>query len=73
MRRFEVTIRYREPTYEKHAGAVPGEPYRACYQLDARDERRAREAALEAFQRDARLSGSGWVREVIAVEVRPVD
>jgi hypothetical protein len=73
MRRYLVTILYREPTHEKHAGVRRLHPYRATYEVLASDEVRARGLAVDEFRSAARRSSSGWVRMVVAVECRAID
>jgi hypothetical protein len=68
-RRYEVTIRYREPTYEKAVGPK-AEPYRWTYEMVADDEVDARKRALGEFREMERLSSVGWRREIEAIDVR---
>ena len=69
--RFDVTIHYREPTYEDVVGRKEC-AYRWTFQLSAVDEADARNQALDEFRETERLSGVGWVREIATVDVRRV-
>jgi hypothetical protein len=65
--RFQVTVWYREPTYELVAGPKP-EPYFCSYVVTAVDAEHARRIALREFDTIARLSSVGWIRKVVKVE-----
>jgi hypothetical protein len=70
-RSFDVTIHYREPSYEQVAGRKE-HPYRWTFRLSAVDETAARDMAVDEFRETERLSGVGWIRQIASVEVRPV-
>lgn len=65
-----VLIHYREPTYRR-AEAKP-EPYRWSYRVAAATPNDGKRQALAEFRRVARLSGVGWIREVVRVEAQSV-
>lgn len=67
---YRVTVRYREPSYEQHAGAKV-HPFRWTYRVHASDADEARLLALEEFRDVEEASGVGWGRVVVAVEVEP--
>ena len=71
-RRYEVTIRYREPSYEQAVGRKV-EPYRWTYELVSDGDDDARKRAVGEFRKMERLSSVGWIREIeqIDVIVRP--
>ena len=64
---YQVRILYREPTYEKRAGAKP-KPYRWTLQVEADSPSDARSLAVKEFHRIKRLSGVAWCREVVGIE-----
>ena len=66
--RYEVTIRYREPSYARAAGPR-AEPYRWTYEIDSDDDADARKRALGQFREMERLSSVGWVREIDSIDV----
>lgn len=68
--RFLVEIRYREPTYEAQHGER-AEPYRFRYRVSALSPDHARRLALTEFRLTAALSSSGWIRDVVSVDVWP--
>ncbi len=63
-----MKVLYREPTYEEATGPKK-EPYSWIYTIIAEDERAARRLALDEFEAIGSLSGVGWAREVVGVEV----
>lgn len=65
---YRVRILYREPSYERRAGAKR-EPYRWTYEVPASSQDQAVDCAVAEFHRMARLSSVGWVREIVAIEV----
>lgn len=65
--RFQVTIWYREPTYELVVGPKP-EPYFCTYVVTALDSEHASRLAMREFDELARLSSVGWVRHVVRIE-----
>jgi hypothetical protein len=67
-RRYEVTIRYREPSYEQAVGRK-AEPYRWTYEIVSDDDDDARERAVGKFREMERLSSVGWVRVIERVDV----
>jgi hypothetical protein len=66
---YEVTIRYREPSYE-HSGGHKAEPYRWTFEIDSDDRDGARRLAIGHFREMERLSSVGWIREIEHVDVR---
>ena len=63
-----VDVRYREPGYEARTGGAR-EPYRFRYRVDAGCGEAAAELALKEFNYIASISGVGWVREIVGLEV----
>jgi len=68
LRRFKVTIRYREPTYERATGPKAA-PYRWTYDMLASDGEEARRRAIDEFRSVERQSGVSWTREIEGVDV----
>lgn len=68
VRRYEVTIRYREPSYERAAGPR-AEPFRWTYEIVSDDDDSARRRAVSQFREMERLSSVGWVREIDSIDV----
>jgi hypothetical protein len=68
-RQYQVTIRYREPTYEKAVGPK-AEPYRWTYDMLADDEVEARKRAVGEFRKMERLSSVSWPREIERIDVK---
>jgi len=66
---YMVAIEYREPTYEERVGKKP-EPYRWTFQITATTEAEASQAALREFRTIERLSGVGWTRNIVSINVR---
>jgi hypothetical protein len=66
---YQVTIRYREPSYEHSAGRK-AEPYRWTFEIDSADHDGARRSAVSQFREMERLSSVGWIREIEQVDVR---
>ncbi len=62
LRRYQVIIPYREPTYEKHRGSLLNAPYFARYKVTAGTEEAAVQNALMLFERDAVNSSVQWIR-----------
>jgi len=67
-RRYEVTIRYREPSYERAVGRK-AEPYRWTYEIVSDDDADARKRAVGKFREMERLSSVGWIREIEQIDV----
>jgi len=68
LRRFKVTIRYREPTYERATGPKPA-PYRWTYDMLATDDEDARRRAVEEFRTVERQSSVSWARVIEGIDV----
>jgi hypothetical protein len=66
--KYHVRIRYREPSYERRAGRRP-QPYVFEYQLTAPSADAAAVLAAQEFKASHRLSGVGWTREIVGIEV----
>ena len=71
-RRYEVTIRYREPSYERKVGPK-AEPYRWTFEIVSDDDATARDRAVGQFREMERLSSVGWVRVIERVDVTARD
>lgn len=69
---FRVRIEYREPEFEARTGARET-PYRFTYRIAAGSDVQAREDALAEFSETTALSSVGWRREIVAVNVEPID
>ena len=69
---YQVTIYYREPTFEERIGRT-GAPYRFTFDVSALTERGAVRKARDRFDQMARLSSVGWVREIVRIEARRAD
>jgi hypothetical protein len=67
---FDVTVFYREPTYEQRAGAK-AEPYAHPCEVQAADEAEAVRRATEMFNAEVQRSSIGWVREIVSVRAVP--
>ena len=67
MATFLVTVEYQEPTYRQD-----GHCYAFTFRVDATSPASAVDVALAEFRTMAVLSSVGWVREVVAVHVKPV-
>ena len=67
-RRYEVTIRYREPSYEQAVGRK-AEPYRWTYEIVSDDDADARQLAVGKFREMERLSSVGWIRVIERIDV----
>ncbi len=65
---YRVTVLYVEPTYARYAGQRPV-PRRWSIEIDAPDPPAAVHAALDRFHELSRLSGVGWIREVVSWDV----
>ncbi len=65
-----MRIDYREPTYEARVGPKD-RAYSWTYEVVARTEQEAAEAALRKFFHTTHQSSVGWVREVVDVSVMP--
>jgi hypothetical protein len=72
MKRYRVTILYREPTYEALHGAR-ARPYRGSFEVTAPHPDAAVALARRRFREATAQSGVGWVREVVGVEVHALD
>lgn len=68
---FRVTVRYREPSYERQKD-VASIGYRWTFRVEAAGEPEACRVALAEFRRVARESSVGWVREVTTVSISRV-
>ncbi len=69
-KRYVVTIEYREPTFERHAGIEP-RPRRGTFVVFAETEEAAAVGGVYEFRRIEALSGVGWSRDVVSVSVFP--
>ncbi|MFW6089826.1 MAG: hypothetical protein ACODAB_08735 [Gemmatimonadota bacterium] len=72
LRRYVVTLVYREPTYEAARGHGPTS-YRGSFRVEAASAHDAELEARRRFEAWARRSSVGWVREVERAEVREVE
>jgi hypothetical protein len=61
---FRVTIHYREPTYELHAGPK-ADPYWWTFRIMARTAAEALKRAISTFREMESLSSVGWTREIV--------
>lgn len=66
---YEVTIRYREPSYARSVGSK-AEPYRWTFEIDSDDDEHARAEAVDRFREMERLSSVGWARQIERIDVR---
>ena len=66
--RYHVTLRYREPTYERVAGPR-AEPYRWTFPVEAETTMEALAEAIGAFRDMERLSSAGWHRKIVRAEI----
>ena len=66
--RFTVVIKYREPTYALRLGEE--REYSATFVVGAEDPDQARARGVARFEQFQALSGVGWTREIVSVEVR---
>jgi hypothetical protein len=64
---FQVTIWYREPTYELVNGPKD-DPYFWTQIVFAVDPEHACRLALREFEQMARLSNVGWIRKILRVD-----
>ena len=69
---YRVSISYREPSYEMRVGPKE-KAFHWRYEVKASDEQSAIDSALEEFKQMARMSRSGWVREVTEVTAERVE
>ncbi|MBI3179831.1 MAG: hypothetical protein HYZ27_09235 [Deltaproteobacteria bacterium] len=67
---FRVSIAYREPTYELRAGKR-AEPFCSTYEIMAASEAEAAATAVHEFNLTTCLSGVGWVRKIVGIQVAP--
>jgi len=70
-RRYRVTFTYREPTYEMRHGDV-ARLYRGSFIISTSCPEGAEVLASRKFARWEMLSGVGWRREIVQVEVQLV-
>ena len=66
---YRIALKYREPYYELKAGTKT-EPYSGgTSTITAPDAVEALRIALDRFDAAQRLSGVGWRREVVRIEI----
>lgn len=65
---YRVTVLYVEPTYARYVDRPPV-ARRWSIDVEAPDAPAAVHAALDRFHELARLSGVGWIREVVSWDV----
>jgi hypothetical protein len=68
---YRVTIRYREPGFERRLGRSGAEAYRWTYRIEAIDVEAARQDAVRQFEDTAKQSQVGWRRDIVGVDVEP--
>ena len=66
--KYRVTLRYREPSYERVTGPR-AEPYRWTFPVDAETTMDALAEAIGAFRDMERLSSAGWHRKIVRAEI----
>jgi hypothetical protein len=69
---FKVRLLYRELGFEQET-VQRLHPFDWTYRVQAADERAAVRQAAREFEQMQGLSGAGWVREVVGVEVLPAE
>jgi hypothetical protein len=70
VRRYVVTIDFREPTFERHTASGP-QTRRGTFIVRASNEDDAIRSATYEFRRIEALSGVGWSRDIESVFVFP--
>lgn len=71
MEQYEVTLAYREPTYD-HAHETERGPFEAHYIVEAPSQNIAIDAARAAFEEAFLESSVSWLREIVSVHCAPV-
>ena len=69
MRRFRVTVFYREPTYARYRG-IETKTYRGSFTVRAHSETEAIEKARALFEDAARAATVSWPREIVRTECK---
>jgi hypothetical protein len=69
---YRVEIKYREPTFEAHAGLGPHQ-YGGTFEVAARDANEAMFLAVHEFRQIQELSSVGWDRVIVSIDAQRVE